>query len=241
MKVSKIPELLEKINRAAANAEIAQLSKLEYDLLMQNIRDLYAAIDAERNHTAAPEQEVIAPVRKRLLNPNEGILINDPVAKIEPPVKQEPEIKTAVPVIETKPIAEPIVVKKEEPMVQQKVTPEVKPKENTLRNTINELVQTGSSLNEKLKAGSNEVHRKLSSRALKDMIDLNKRFVLLNDLFKGNSEALSSSISYIDSLDSFATAEAFVKTELTGKYNWDENSQAVRMFMKLVKQKFGEE
>ncbi|HLP21359.1 MAG TPA: hypothetical protein VK174_13700 [Chitinophagales bacterium] len=67
MKVSKIPELLEKINRAAANAEIAQLSKLEYDLLMQNIRDLYAAIDAERNHTAAPEQEVIAPVRKRLM------------------------------------------------------------------------------------------------------------------------------------------------------------------------------
>ncbi|HLP52880.1 MAG TPA: hypothetical protein VK154_18455 [Chitinophagales bacterium] len=244
MKGPKIPELLEKINRAAANAEISQLSKLEYDLLMQNVRDLYEALDAARNETQPKTETVVAPVKKRLLNPNEGMLINEPVVKVEPAIKKEPEIKAA-PVVETvtetKPIAEAIVVKKEEAIVQQKVTPEVKPKENTLRNTINELVQTGSSLNEKLKVGTNEVHRKLSSRALKDMIDLNKRFVLLNDLFKGNSEALSSSISYIDSLDNFTTAETFFKTELTGKYNWDENSQAVRMFMKLVKQKFGEE
>ena len=212
MKPSKISELLEKINRIAADADFSKLSKLEFDLLMKHLRDLYAELDAVRNSKQATAQPEVT-VTKRTLNPNESVLIKEPVT------------------------GEPVKHKKEEPVIKV----EVKQKENISKSSINESVQSSSSLNESLKTVSKEVHRKLSTKPLKDLIDLNKKFILLNELFKGNAEAFSAAIHHIDNADDLAAAEAFIKAELSSNYYWDESSQPVRMFMKLVKQKFGEE
>lgn len=212
MKGSKIPELLEKINRTAKDADFARLSKLDYDLLMQHLRDLYEAIDNARNNNE--EEEVIVtvqPVRKKLLNPNEGILLtNDvtppaPEVKTEQPVVQKTviptpivtEVKQQQPVVE--PIAEKAVIKEPViPVIEKKPEPVVKA--GTPVTSINEKIQGSTSLNDKLKAGTAEIHRRLSVRPLKDLIDLNKRFVTTNELFKGNADAMAAAVQFIDSV-----------------------------------------
>lgn len=240
MKPSKISELLEKVNRLAATDN---LSLLEIDLLKQHLRDLYdvvsdMSITGDNTSNSKPEVKPAVTVTKRTLNPNQNILLNE-----EPVVKKEKELLVITPTTAEKEfeatptIIEPVKQKKEEPVVKA----EVKQKETVSKSSINESVESVSSLNEKVKSGSKEVHRKLSTKPLKDLIDLNKKFILLNELFKGNSEAFSAAIRHIDSVADYAAAEAFIKTELHTNYFWDESSQSVRMFMKLVKQKFGEE
>ena len=236
MKTDRIQDLLQRISAGLGGREVTNLSKLEYDVLMQNLRDLYSELDAARNQPKQ-EQEVQpdvikpAPVVKRTINPNQNLLTEEPENK-------KPSV------------TEPVITKKEEPVViaqeskpesKPEVKPETRTKETPVKSSINESIQSSSTLNEKHKGGSKEVHRKLSTRPLKDLIDLNKKFTLLNDLFKGNAEAFSAAIHHIDSSPTLEAAESFIKNELSSNYFWDEKSQSVRMFMKLVKQKFGEE
>lgn len=253
MKGSKIPELLEKINRTAKDADFKQLAKLDYDLLMQNLRDLYEAIDEARNNPANEEVIVTVPqpVRKKLLNPNEGILLTSEVAPPAPEVKTEQPVvqKTVTPTpvvteVKQQQVAEPpvekVVVK--EPVIQvNEKKPEPVNKTTTPVTSINEKIQGSTSLNDKLKAGTTEIHRRLAVRPLKDLIDLNKRFVIQNELFKGNADAMAAAVQFIDSAQDITTAETYLNNEVAPKLAWDETSQAVRMFRKLVKQKFGEE
>lgn len=251
MKPSKISELLEIINRTANNTDFSKPAKLEIDLFMQQLRDLYATLDEMRNAPAQSETVPEVKVAKRSFNPNQNILLNEPEEKpivtevvIKQPEVVVPEIKQVEPppvVEKVSPIVkeEPAIVKRTEVVQEVKVT-EVK-QTPLSKTSINESVQTVASINEKLKVASQEVHRKLSTKPLKDLIDLNKKFTLLNELFKGNSEAYSAAIHHIDSLSSVDEAENFIKSELASNYFWDESSQSARMFMKLVKQKFGVE
>ena len=85
------------------------------------------------------------------------------------------------------------------------------------------------------------MHKKLASKPLKELIDLNKRFVLLSELFKGNSEAYAAAISHIDTLPDYETAVSFINSQLVTNYFWDETKQSTRMFTKLVKLKYGVE
>ena len=211
MKSTKISELLEKINRLADNADFSKLSKLELDLLLQSLRDLYAELDAVRN--AASDGKLEVTITKRSLNPNENVLIKEPLIKKEEPV-----------VIPTLKVEKPI---SDEP-AQKQIT----------KSSINESVQSSSSLNERLKAESKEVHKKLSTKPLKDLIDLNKKFILQNELFKGNSEAFSAAVQSIDLLDEYSLAEKFI-LKLQTENNWGATSQSTSLLVKLVKQKFG--
>jgi len=120
----------------------------------------------------------------------------------------------------------------------------LKPKLKNLCKTawgaINDNIKPSGSLNEKLKTSSvTEVHKKLASKPLKELIDLNKKFVLLNELFKGNTEAYSAAIAHIDSLNDHESAQSFINTQLISNYAWDDSKQSTRMFYKLVRMKFG--
>src|SRR5260221_14355563 len=46
---SKISELMGKINRLAAHPSFPQVSKVEFDLLMQHVRDLYDELASLKN------------------------------------------------------------------------------------------------------------------------------------------------------------------------------------------------
>lgn len=139
-------------------------------------------------------------------------------------------------------------VKQEQPKIvkvnNEHLLPVTSSNESTMatKDSINEKISSSGSLNEKLKTSSKkEIHKHLSTKPLKELIDMNKRFVLVNELFKGESDSFSQAVQHIDSVENYEDAKAYLQTELLRKYQWDEASQSVRMFFKLVKQKFGEE
>ena len=242
MKTSKISELMNKIHRLTEDPAFPAVSKLERDLLKQHIRNLYDEVDGLGDESEIPVkkeplEDLPVPAKRPVIRPNDNLLMKE-----EPPIQ-----KTADPVMQ-----EVIVVKEEPVAVKPAATVEIKtaPKTETIiekqvqtiSSTINESIKSTGSLNEKLKTSSAvEMHKKLASKPLKELIDLNKKFVLLNELFKGNTEAYSAAIAHIDTLGDHESAQSFISTQLVSNYAWDESKQSTRMFFKLVKMKFGVE
>ncbi len=253
MKSPKISELLENINRTANNANFSNPAKLEIDLLMQQLRDLYEVLDALRSGKAenSPAAEVTTEAEvkpsRRVVNPNQNVLLNEPLKQeVKEDLKKQVEVITPEIKAEVAEIIQPEVLHKEpevkaEPIVRIEVKQTEVKQTTTVKTSINESVVTTASINEKLKTSSQEVHRKLSTKPLKDLIDLNKKFILQNELFKGSSDAFSKAITHIDQLNDYEQARAYVSNELSPEYGWDTGSQALRLLVKLVKQKFGVE
>ena len=235
MTSSRILDLLDKINSGIKRADLQNLSQIEYDSLMQHLRSLYEELYQQRKENAftmAPndldkitsaienlETEKL-PSKKTFLSNQHLLLTDSQHAKKEPVEAQNKESISH--------------------RTETSIKPTEKPEKKQLHSSINENVTNTGSLNEKLKHNSgNEMHKKLSTKPLKDLIDLNKRFVLLTELFKSNAEAFSAAIHHIDSLDNYPAAETFIQSQLASNYYWDQSSQSARLFMKLVKQKFG--
>jgi len=242
MRSSKINELLVKINKAIQNPGFPLVSKIELDLLKQHVRNLYDEIDALAVSDLGGA-EIIEPTKKE----PEKDFVRKPVMRANDDMFLTEQQPAAGKVAEF--FKKAMVITPEEKPVEQRITTEEKPvvktvkKETTLvGSTINESIKSTGTLNEKLKTSSvAEVHKKLASKPLKELIDLNKRFVLLTELFKGNAEAYSAAISHIDTLPDFESAQTFIKEQLVTNYYWDETKQSTRMFVKLVKLKFGVE
>lgn len=244
MNAAKISELLENINRKANKTDFATISKIEVDLLMHQLREVYAALDEFRNTIDTNEQPPVVKTEvratKRILNPNQNILLEEPA-----PQTLAEEVKAAIQIIEAPAVTDNTAVAE----ITQEAKLPIKQPEKQLTSeqapinkvSINDSVQTVASINEKLKTPQQEVHRKLATKPLKDLIDLNKKFVLQNELFKGNSEALSAAIQHIDQLQNFEEAAAYVMNELSAKNQWNLTSQPAKLFAQLVKQKFGVE
>jgi hypothetical protein len=219
MQNQKTTALVEKIRARLGHNDLNALPALEFDLLMQHLRELYEELEnlkrAPRVHEVKAEKPVIAaPVEEKPIVTEQSSVI----PQVEKPVEQKPVVnKVAQPVIT--PVAEK----------EKKISPV----------TVNERVETVTSLNEKLKGSAvTEVHRRLSSKPLRDLIDLNKKHVLVNELFAGDTQKYSHAIEEIDAFIDYDTAHAYLRSHLITAHNWDEGSQTVRMFAKLVKQKF---
>ncbi len=204
---SKVSSLLEKVNRLTGQSTFPGISTLEYDLLLQHLRELYEELSLlkEGNTTGGIKEEVSETVEAISVAP----LLKEP----EKTVKQE----------------EPVIVKSE---------PQIKPNQ---KSSINEVNRPGESLNSKVKMNSKEVHHKLSTKPMKELIDLNKRFVVVSELFKGDADACAKAIHQIDVSENYTSAESYIRSTLFPTYNWNESSETVKLFLSLLKQKFGVE
>jgi hypothetical protein len=234
-----VSELLNKINGILNQSPVKVLSRLEYDLLMQHVRDLYAELDEARNAKQTPVVPIVKPVvEERIVEtiqpeelvikapkPTEEIIIQNDIP-VKQPVLPKQEVVQEVPKIEKR-VEEPIIIQKH----VEAVPPQV---------PLNERVKTTGTLNERLKAASTEIHHKLTTRQFKEMIDLNRRFVFVNELFNGNADSFAQAIQMIDATQDYDNAETQV-TLLADEFGWDRSSQSAKLFAKLVSQKFGVE
>ncbi len=220
-------ELLNKINEMLLSASVHELSKLEFDLLKQNIQMLYEQVMEARN-----DQQPGKPISNQAKEINEPeIEIRTEYTKVEKEVFIQPKVKVEQQV-------STVSNTKEEPdevSVKKAVTKQLPGA------SINDTVTGATSLNEKLKVTRNEMHKLHVSKPLKDQIDLNKRVVLVKELFSGSNDAFAFAIEKIDSFVAFSEADTYIKMELADSNKWDITSQTARMFMKLVRQRFGEE
>lgn len=211
---SKISELLEKINRLANSST---LSTIDIDLLKQHVRDLYEVV-----LVLQPEAEA-KPIVKEVVK-SEPVIVPVPVKEPEelPVIKEI--VKEVAPVAST-----PVKEKEVKPVAKKKVS-------------INESTSAQDTLNEKLKPVSkSELHQQLAVKPLKELININKRFVLVRELFGGNADAFTQAVDTIDAAAHYEEAENYIHQELFATHHWEGTAQPTRLFIKLVKQKFGVE
>lgn len=108
---------------------------------------------------------------------------------------------------------------------------------------INEIIATQSeSLNDRLKPSSyREVAENLTETPIKDLrkaIGVNDRYLLVNELFRGDQTMYDRSIKTINSFNIYGEAELWIKRELKLKLGWSENSEAVGLFDQLIRRRF---
>jgi len=107
---------------------------------------------------------------------------------------------------------------------------------------INEIVaEESNSLNDLLKEKKIEISEKLTGLPVKDLkkaIDINDRFLYINDLFRGDEMMYERSIKTINSFTIWPEAEYWVRRELKTKLGWTDDNETVRQFDQLVKRRF---
>ena len=70
--------------------------------------------------------------------------------------------------------------------------------------------------------------------SLHDAINVADKFMLVQDLFGGNSDAYESAINALDSLHSFDDSVIFISEN----YAWSPNSEGAKFMMELLQRKY---
>lgn len=107
---------------------------------------------------------------------------------------------------------------------------------------VNESVaEEASSLNDSLKEKKIEIGDKLTDLPVKDLkkaININERFLYINELFRGDEAMYERSIKTINSFSIWPEAEYWIKRELKIKLGWTDDHVTVHQFDNLVRRRF---
>jgi hypothetical protein len=106
---------------------------------------------------------------------------------------------------------------------------------------VNDSTVQGESLNDKLRQGKTELVEVLKETPVKDLrkaVGINDRFLLINDLFRGDETMYERSIKTINSFNIYAEAEYWISRELKTKLGWSNDHPSVQHFDQLVKRRF---
>ncbi|MFN8300653.1 MAG: hypothetical protein U0T75_16240 [Chitinophagales bacterium] len=229
-------ELVEKINRLLQPAKFQHLTKLEADLLKDYLRSLYDVLDDPAfGKTAAP---LHPPATEE-----DTVPVNDSKPAEESKQPEELLIEVDAPTAEKLPMIDTHAVEQvtEAASIHPVEEKTIKEAVRSTKGSLNEIIKKpSSSLNEKLKSAGSEVNKKLATRPLKELIDFNKRHALINELFKGDGEAFSQAVELLDKSPDYEVAEGLLMNNLAGTYHWNIDGQTARMFIKLLKQRFGQ-
>ena len=86
--------------------------------------------------------------------------------------------------------------------------------------------------------GVAEKHQHKPIADLKAAIGINEKFLFINHLFSGDTQAYLSSIEILNSSGNIETARTYVKQDLVIKYDWDISSHPASLFVDLVERRF---
>ena len=106
---------------------------------------------------------------------------------------------------------------------------------------VNNATSLSESLNDKLKQGKTELIEVLKESPVKDLrkaVGINDRFLLINELFRGDENLYERSIKTINSFNIYAEAEFWISRELKLKLEWNNDQPSVQYFDQLVKRRF---
>lgn len=226
----QITELSERISGYCQKMLEGNLQEIERDILLDDIRKLYLLVKdylpVQKNpeQTGMPKSEILVLSEKPQQNE---------IRTAEPQTNKETDLIVQTPVITVR------EQKVEEPAFSFAFESEQEVKVKPV--SLNEIFSGEQrTLNQK---HANTAKPALNDHAartdFKGLIDLNKQYVLTNELFKGDSIAFQEAIRRINEAPGIEAAFEYIKTELLPKYKWSSDMQSARLFDKLVRQKFG--
>lgn len=237
MDIKNFNRKLQKIVSLTSNSEDgADLSALEYDLLLNYIRDLYEIAKehsaVESKNKSVPKDvpvetpqakpiEVVAPVKKVMVEDQQPV----PPMQVEvsPVVHDIPS--TPKQVIEEKPIEAPIHNMPSTPVnVNSNINPEI----------LAELF-----VEERI----SDLSDKLASAPVKDLtksMGINERIFTQQELFANNQQAFVGTLEKLNNCQSFDQAKQYLIENVIPVYGWtnEQKLKKAATFIKLVKRKF---
>ncbi|MBS1626890.1 MAG: hypothetical protein JSR09_07340 [Bacteroidetes bacterium] len=107
-----------------------------------------------------------------------------------------------------------------------------------LNETIGDAEQ---SLNDKLKEDKTEIANVLQDfpvRDLKKAVGINDKYLIINELFRGDEIMYERSIKTINGFSIYPEAEFWIKRELKTKLGWNDGNETVQLFDTIVKRRF---
>ncbi len=108
------------------------------------------------------------------------------------------------------------------------------PAGNVLGEVINHDVKTLADTIEPPRDVATDLRRKAPVYDLRQAVGINDRFLLIRDLFGGDSEAYESLMQRLNAFESLDDCVIY----LTENYTWNANSDSVRLLMELLERKF---
>lgn len=230
----EIKLLLEKINllfRIFEKEGVSTMSSLEKELLREQAQHLLAAID---NIKTGEKQAVATESAQPEVSINEKDILPEQ-EHIRSEVKQVPKVKEI-------PVKEPVVeVKPATPSVEANI-PEITPPvvtPPTPPQPVAEEVEL--SINEKMaqvREGKAPVQVSgVKPRNMRDIIDLNKSFILKKDLFNNNNDTYNAFVNALNTTANENAALAIVK-DYANKLGWDEEDKSYELISRAVEKRF---
>ena len=73
---------------------------------------------------------------------------------------------------------------------------------------------------------------------LKVAIGINEKFMFINELFGGSTEDYNDSLNHLNECKDRAEADTYINDNLKEKYHWDEENNAVSVFLDLVGRRY---
>ena len=235
---SELDTLFKEIHRFHNSMALAPLNELEYDVLMDKLKLYYSSLknypNISNKKASIPEiipvmkTEIIYESKPEIIPKTQPEIIPDPKPEIIPEPKPEiiPETKPEI-IPETKPEIIPI----KEPEIQEPIPPTMPP--GTIVLEAKKSSYSHSNLLQDISSKNNNS----SSREIKNIIDINTRFGLVQFFFKGSLEAYHNELSHINHAENYE--DAIVKFEaLCAKYENPLNSEQAKILAQLIKKVF---
>ena len=236
MDLLKAKIYLDKINReyARMSKDPEHVVRLDVDILMSYVRDLYDALLSDADNPAPP------PVRETS-KPAVSKEPPAPVAAQAPPVAKPPAAEQAPPP-EDKPAPAPppppVVVeaiKVEEPL------PTVTPKAPSAPVSFPAIPPEAEALFEYKEA--QELSEKLSNLPVPDLrkaVSLNDRLLLTRELFGDDTAAFENALETLNGLKGMEEAKNYLLEHCVMRYRWTEKKrlETAKKFIKLVRRRF---
>ncbi len=225
--------------------------RMEVDMMLADLRTMYEFCN-ELSHlpdeilptppvekaieAAPPAEPATTPENQKTTASKSAVLASEPVP--EPVIEAEQEEITASP----------------EPIAAAASAPEASAITFDMDSVPTEATRSAASLREKFgdtptlndqltltkskKIVANEMKVKPISN-LRTAIGINEKFIFVRDLFNGSSEAFDSAIDSINQAADLTTAESYISSGPSSKYNWKSQNKFVRAdFMELVQRRF---
>ena len=227
----EITLFIQKIQSLESDLESVSLSSVEKDILLKKIAALYESLL----------------LRKTAISPEKPVAEALEATKPETPIVEEKTIlieETKEPLPEKKlEVIQPEIHGSEpEKMAINAEIPNSKVEEKNEIKTTHSLLDAKSeksSLNERFQTKEVGLNERASQGDLRKMLDFNRTILFTTELFAKDSVAFSKTIDKLNAAQTLEEAFTFLNNEIIHTYKWKPDSESVRLFEKMVRQKFG--
>lgn len=259
----QIAVLLEKIQEQARkiNEEENDISQEQLDIILSNTRELYEKmvvlnyVNSSQTETSIPPeegeeapiemetQEEPAPVEEDVADPVSTETSEQDESIEEVPGEEKPQIDLFA--------ANPPPSQPETALSGEGPTPSLEEGENPSAETPSQATvgsddgggREQTTINEQvaLQEDVQSVASELEKKPITDLsaaIGINEKFLFINELFGGSTEDYNDSLDHLNKCKDHAEAGTFINDNLKEKYHWDEENNAVSVFLDLVERRY---